>query len=166
MDVLLLGTAAVVLIAITLWIIWQPSPTAEGPRAATLPPQGNQFEDQYTSATADLSAAGVALSSATTYEAEPPTIAEPVGRLEPVQQALESTIVEVPTTTEQGHPGLLTASLETELSTSTRAGPARTVGLGAAALLTLGGAVGGAWLYSRWMRERNRPINQLRRRFR
>jgi hypothetical protein len=30
-------------------------------------------------------------------------------------------------------------------------------------LLALGGAVGGAWIYARWQRERNKPINRLRR---
>jgi hypothetical protein len=27
----------------------------------------------------------------------------------------------------------------------------------------MGGAIGGAWLYARWQRERNKPINRLRR---
>jgi hypothetical protein len=156
MDVLLLGTAAVVLIAITLWIIWQPSPVADGPRAAAMPPQGNGFEDQYTSATADLSAAGVALSTASPYEAEPPTIAEPVDRPAAVQ-APEPMIDAVPTTSVVAQP---------EPLTPTRTGPPRSVGVGAAALLSVAGAIGGAWLYSRWARERNKPINQLRRRFR
>jgi hypothetical protein len=41
--------------------------------------------------------------------------------------------------------------------------PARTMGMGAGALLSIGGAFGGAWLYARWQRERNKPINRLRR---
>jgi hypothetical protein len=154
MDVLLLGTAAVVLIAITLWIIWQPSPTADGPQAATLPPQGNQFEDQYTSATADLSAAGVALSTAAPRgEDEIPVVADPPESV-PVP---ESAPVQSPVITEVAPP---------QSPPPTRVAPPGMIGIGAAALLTLGGAVGGAWLYSRWLRERNKPINQLRRRFR
>jgi hypothetical protein len=161
MDVLLLGTAAVVLIAITLWIIWQPSPTTDGPRAAALPPQGNQFEDQYTSATADLSAAGVALSTATPRDVEAPAAVADA-------QAVESRAVEQPQVVElaPAQPSTPTELAVPEPVAAGRAGPARRVGLGAAALLTLGGAVGGAWLYSRWLRERNKPINQLRRRFR
>jgi len=41
--------------------------------------------------------------------------------------------------------------------------PPRTMGMGAGALLSIGGAIGGAWLYARWQRERNKPINRLRR---
>jgi hypothetical protein len=164
MDVLLLGTAAVVLIAITLWIIWQPAPAAEGPQAAaTLPPQGNQFEDQYTSATADLSAAGVALATASPREeVESPVavaVAAAAGAADPpesVQVQESATSVQAPIVTQVAPP---------RPSTPKSAGPSRNIGIGAAALLTLGGAVGGAWLYSRWLRERNKPINQLRRRF-
>ena len=32
--------------------------------------------------------------------------------------------------------------------------PAGTMGMGAGALLSIGGALGGAWLYARWQRER------------
>jgi hypothetical protein len=35
--------------------------------------------------------------------------------------------------------------------------------MGVGALLSIGGAIGGAWLYARWQRERNKPINRLRR---
>jgi hypothetical protein len=40
----------------------------------------------------------------------------------------------------------------------------RTLGAGATALLAVGGGVAGAWLYQRRQRERNKPINRLRRR--
>ena len=60
MDVLLLGALAVVLIAITVWIVMWPSraPATAGAAddAVQITPQGDSFEDQYTSATADLSA--------------------------------------------------------------------------------------------------------------
>jgi len=42
----------------------------------------------------------------------------------------------------------------------------RTIGIGAGAALSLAGAIGGAWLYARWQRERNKPINRFRRRAR
>src|SRR5215469_9671901 len=71
MDVWLLGAAAIVLIGITLWIVWPTraseaaaSGSGAGQETSEIPPQGNRFEDQYTSATADLSAGGVALAEA------------------------------------------------------------------------------------------------------
>ena len=64
MDVLLLGAAAIVLIALTVWIVWRPADAVRAEEASDMLPQGDRFEDQYTSATADLSAAGVALTEA------------------------------------------------------------------------------------------------------
>ena len=61
MDILLLGAAAIVLLVLTIWIVWRPSTSDAGSgteEATRMMPQGDQFEDQYTSATADLSAAG------------------------------------------------------------------------------------------------------------
>src|SRR5215471_12432201 len=77
MELWMLVAGAVVLVAITLWIVWpsrpsgaptssqEPGTPEEVPQMSQspqpdLPPQGDRFEDQYTSATADLSAAGVA----------------------------------------------------------------------------------------------------------
>src|SRR4029079_1559470 len=59
---------ALVLIALTVWIVWSPQrprdaeelPVNNGLNRSSIPPQGDKFEDQYTSATADLSAGGVA----------------------------------------------------------------------------------------------------------
>jgi hypothetical protein len=42
-------------------------------------------------------------------------------------------------------------------------GGPRTIGAGGALLMTIGGGAIGAWLYQRAQRERNRPINRLRR---
>ena len=44
--------------------------------------------------------------------------------------------------------------------------PFRLFGMGVGTLAMLGGAAGGTWYYRRWQRERNRPINRLRRQMR
>ena len=91
MELWLLGGGAVVLIALTLWIVW-PAEYVEttgddfrNEEDLLMTPQGDEFEDQYTSATADLSAGGVATAIDAMQEeeagaarpAEPPTNAEP-----------------------------------------------------------------------------------------
>jgi hypothetical protein len=38
-----------------------------------------------------------------------------------------------------------------------------TIGLGTGAVLSIASAIGGAWLYSRWQRRRQQPINRLQR---
>src|SRR3989440_4930189 len=75
MELWLLGAGVIVLIAITLLLVWR-APSAEMVGASVrneedtrMMPQGDRFEDQYTSATADLSAGGVA----TTLQSEPST---------------------------------------------------------------------------------------------
>src|SRR5688500_12808303 len=66
MELWLLGAGAIVLIAITVWIVWpatsrsEEGATMQDTNRLNLPPQGEKFEDQYTSATADLSVGGVA----------------------------------------------------------------------------------------------------------
>ena len=87
MDLLLLTAGAVVLIGITLWIVW-PARTADPvgvsigaeevsdqPMNESLnpvpAPQGDRFADQYTSATADLSAGGVAEAVEARHAPEP-----------------------------------------------------------------------------------------------
>jgi hypothetical protein len=166
MELWLLGAGAIVLIGITLWIVWPAraadaavGTTVRGEEVSTLPmaenvrrgttPQGDQFEDQYTSATADLSAGGVAAavgSLQTEPSGEPWPAAdiqnERIGQAERSENYLRDAV-----------PAHESRSL---------AQP-RTVGLGAGVLLSLTGAIGGAWLYARWHRERNKPINRLRR---
>ena len=161
MELLLLGAGAIVLIGITLWIVW-PARTADpvgnsvrGEEVSEklmtdtvrsgLAPQGDRFEDQYTSATADLSAGGVAAAVEAMQanpDAAPRSVGEPYST--PVRPTVTGSTFPVP---ESG------GSLA----------PSRNMGLGAGALLALGGGVGGAWLYARWQRERNKPINRLRR---
>src|SRR5437870_8829828 len=160
MELWLLGVGAIVLIAITLWIVWPArTPDAVGPTVSneevsrtrmtenvgsTMAPQGDRFEDQYTSATADLSAGGVATAMQT----------EPAG----YRPADDTSHRWSPPTTGETYSSPLT----THTQTRALAQP-RTLGMGAGALLTIGGAIGGAWLYARWQRERNKPINRLRR---
>jgi hypothetical protein len=154
MDVWLLGAAAIVLVAITVWIVW-PTRTADalGGDATQLPPQGDAFEDQYTSATADLSAGGVAEALA---EARAPGVA-----LSPVTPE--------PTPYQSAGEPWSSASIAREGIPVSRRREDRAerrppvVGLGAAALLTVGGAIGGAWLYARWQRQRNTPLHRLKR---
>jgi hypothetical protein len=151
MDLWLLGAAAIVLIAITVWIVW-PARAAEAPAgaAAQLPPQGDAFEDQYTSATADLSAGGVAEALTEAHSARASALAgETRPQPAPAAQATLRRVAHEATPT---------------IPTSARKQAG--VGLGAAALLTVGGAIGGAWLYARWQRQRKAPINRIKRRFR
>ena len=66
MELWLLGAGAIVLIAITVWIVWpgtnrsEESADMDENAKRSMPPQGDKFEDQYTAATADLSVGGVA----------------------------------------------------------------------------------------------------------
>jgi len=163
MELWLLGAGAIVLIAITLWIVW-PTRTADAVGTpvpleevsthrmtenvgSPMTPQGDRFEDQYTSATADLSAGGVATAmNSMQGEAAGNTPSASTGHRW------------APPSSGEDYSSPLTRSTET-----TSLIPARTMGVGAGALLSIGGAIGGAWLYSRWQRERNKPINRLRR---
>jgi hypothetical protein len=159
MELWLLGAGAIVLIAITLWIVW-PARTADVVDASVqieevsrtrmsenvgpvMAPQGDRFEDQYTSATADLSAGGVAIAREST----------------PGGSATETPPV---ASSQRWSPASTGADYGSPLSMPADTN-SRTMGLGAGALLSIGGAIGGAWLYARWQRERNKPINRLRR---
>jgi hypothetical protein len=172
MELWLLGAGAIVLIGITLWIVW-PARTADAvsttvldeeeppmteSRSPGLTPQGAVFEDQYTSATADLSAGGVASAldamqenlqarsqTASQRAGEPWSAASTAG--ERIGQASKSAAFADGSQQPQGR--VLVKP--------------RTIGVGAGALMSVGGAVGGAWLFNRWQRERNKPINRLRR---
>jgi hypothetical protein len=162
MDVLFLGAAAIVLIALTVWIVWRPTPadgTGRAEEAVEMLPQGERFEDQYTSATADLSAGGVAVTAAQDAQVGP----------EPSDFQRASEPWSQPALAREGAQVLPAPAPERALpapSMAARVSQPRTIGLGAAALLTMGGAAAGAWLYSRWQKRRNQPLNRLRRRFR
>src|SRR5207244_9946038 len=105
MELWLLGGGAVVLIALTLWIVW-PAEYVEtigddfhNEEDLLMTPQGDEFEDQYTSATADLSAGGVATAidamqeeaaagpAEPTQEGEPSAYAAPTAYGEPSRYA-------------------------------------------------------------------------------
>jgi hypothetical protein len=159
MDLWLLGGGALILIAIALWIVW-PARTADlvGATVQTeevsrtamtenMTPQGARFEDQYTNATGDLSAGGVATALGSMQ-------GESTGH----SPSVGSTSRWSPSSTGVSYSSPLDSPTETRSMI-----PSRKVGVGAGALLSLGGAVGGAWLYARWHRERNKPINRLRR---
>jgi hypothetical protein len=156
MDVWLLGAAAVVLIAITLWIVWPTRPadaTADGQEANDMIPQGDRFEDQYTSATADLSAGAVA----TTFSSSEPTtedkpVAAPVA---PAPTAARDVIDE-----RWSSPPVVLKRPDLARS---RPIPNWLVGAAAGTLITIGGAIGGAWVYARWQHKRKQPLSRLKR---
>jgi hypothetical protein len=136
MELWLLGAGAVVLIAITLWIVW-PSSTADTVGTTTVPIEEERPMTQYTSPTADTATGGVE------------TAADPM-RSERDEAS--------------HHWAPSGAGLDYRSQTESHSMmPSRTIGMGAGALLSIGGAIGGAWLYARWQRERNKPINRLRR---
>jgi hypothetical protein len=156
MELWLLGAGAIVLVGITLWIVWPARTTdpidlsLQGKEVSIQPmtqtassgpvSQSDRFADQYTTAMTDLSAGGGA---AAIGEADkPPRLMTPVSRV-PEVSPIQATV---------SAPDARRSAL-----------PRRRVGLGASAVLAVGGGVGGAWLYARWQRERNRPINRLRR---
>jgi hypothetical protein len=142
-----------------------------------LPPAGDELgEDLYTSATADLSAGGVAMareageeeaqmaggtlgqastSSSTSTPINDPTPAQIYAREDLVSRTERPTFV-------TDYAGADAA--EAEQSALRRIDP--TLALAGGGMVALAGGVGGAWLYSRWQQERNRPINRLRRRAR
>jgi hypothetical protein len=146
MEFWILGAGAVVLIGLAVWIVW---PTASAPVAELS--KAGEFEDEYTSATADLSAAGIA----TTLSSETGAT------LPPAEEAAAATIFQGP-----GEP-LPSPTVAREIVHI--APPARTTSrvtsIAAAVGLTLGGAVGGAWLYSRWQQQRAKRVSRLSRRF-
>ena len=189
MELWLLGGGAVVLIAITLWIVW-PAETVEPlyqQEDLRMTPQGDEFEDQYTSATADLSAGGVATAvDAMQEEAALEGASEPAPNVEPTVYAAAGEPWSSPTMAREGATDVAVtaapAAAASEPGAGSQTGPAasasgswsvpesarslaqpRTIGLGAAVVLAIASAIVGAWLYARWQRRRNEPINRARR---
>jgi len=185
MDSWVLGALAVVLIGITLWIVWPgrtssaststsrdpeaPAATMTNDPNTALPPQGDSFEDQYTSATADLSAGGVAAAMQAAPAATDTQRQSTELRGTPVQDPVSSTREQRwPEADSRGEPiGQAERSdnfpYSSEAFESRSLMQPRTISLGAAIVVSIVAAIGGAWLYARWQRERNTPINRLRR---
>jgi hypothetical protein len=128
-------------------------------------------EDLYTSATADLSAGGVAMARESAEEQEQASPAESVGgggqgsasARTPAQAYAREDLVNEPERPSFGTQYDASAD-GSEGRSKSPIDPGWAIAGGA--LMALGGGIGGAWLYSRWQRERNRPINRLRRRAR
>jgi hypothetical protein len=175
MELWLLGAGAVVLVAITLWIVWPaqsvetvgaPDPDEED---MLMTPQDEQFEDRYTSATADLSAGGVAAALESMQE-DNAAAAEATPTATPTAYGAAGEPWSSPTLAREGatDAGVITsspASLPEPQASRPLAQP-RTIGIGAAVALAIGSALLGAWLYARWQRRRNAPVNRARRRLR
>ena len=190
MEVWILGLGAVVLIAITVWIVWPartadtvgssvrleevPGPAMTDNASMGIPPQGARFEDQYTSAMADLSAGGVAaatLGGAPTPLTSTPTLprdsaGHSIPTQEPVQQTRGQRWPEADASSAHIGQASRAENFPYEVAAQRADGGPfgrKVFGLGAGSLLTVGGAIGGAFLYARWQRERNKPLNRLRR---
>ncbi len=159
---------ALVLIALTVWIVWTPQrpgdmeePPMPEPMRPNLTPQGDAFEDQYTSATADLSAGGVA----TTFETTPTSAASRTTEMPETSRGSEPWsspgLAREGTTQPWGAHG--TANIDAGGERGMLLTEPRTMGIGAGALIAVAGGIGGAWLYARWQHERNKPINRIRR---
>jgi hypothetical protein len=181
MELWLLGAGAIILIGIALWIVWparasdavppsdpkpEVSPMTDSGRQPANPPDGDRFEDQYTSATADLSAAGVAASLSAAESGTEPEQPHRAPTQDPVVSTRGQSWPEADVAGERigrvEHADTFPYGLQSPASGSNMPGP-RKIGVGAGVLLSLGSAVVGAWLYGRWHRERNKPINRLRR---
>jgi hypothetical protein len=163
MELWLLGAGAIVLIGITLWIVWpgriadavgttvldeEETPMTQYPPPGRTP-QGSAFEDQYTSATADLSAGGVA-AAVDSMRQQGAEAAREAGEPWPV------------TRTEGERRGFAFPRRIRRPDRRDLTRP-KTISLSAGAVMSMAGAIGGAWLLNRWQRERNKPINRLRR---
>ena len=110
--------------------------------------------DLYTSATADLSAGGVAMAR----EAGPQP-SQPINDPTPARVYAREDLASEPSVAERAE-----SQIEEGLAPTLGQRIDPTWAIASGAVVALGGGIGGAWLYGRWQRERNRPINQLRRR--
>jgi hypothetical protein len=124
-------------------------------------------ESMLTSATADLSAGGVATAL---NSSQPPAAPADRPHSVPTQEPVVSTRGDTwPEADPSGERIGLASRSETYPYPVSPAPSSRgllepkRLGIGAGALLSLGSAIGGAWLYARWQRERNKPINRFRR---
>jgi hypothetical protein len=146
---------ALVLVALTVWIVWTPErprgeevkPVTVDANGTNLTPQGDKFEAQHTPATGGVATAAHAYTPPARSPSSEPWSSPTMAREGVSQPWSAGGTANFDADHDQGM-GLL------------RPG---TLGIGAGALLAVAGGIGGAWLYGRWQRERNRPINRLRR---
>jgi hypothetical protein len=139
MDVWLLGGAAIVLIAITLWIVW-PSRNAE----ADIEPTPS-------------------VESAPSPEVKVTTPAPSAIEPAPVPSAYQAAGEPWSSPTITHEPTADVETLRPQSQPPSQQGGK--VSIGAAVIIALTGAIGGAWLYARWRRRQSRPIKRLRKRF-
>lgn len=165
---LLVGALA--LVALTVWIVWTPQRARDAeespmndPTRPNVTPQGSPFDDQFTSATADLSAGGVATAgqgkqySASAADAVNDTATGMAERLRASQPWSSSGTTQPWSAGGVANVDSMTGQRDLSLTEP------RTIGIGAGALIAVGSGIAGAWLYRRWQHEHNRPINRLRR---
>jgi hypothetical protein len=135
-ELWLLGAGAVVLIAVTVWLVWlaPPSDAADSP---------DQPEEEQP-----------------VPERSRPAVTAPVegGMVQtrpPVPSAVASELWSSPTLARER------ATVDASEPGSARS--ARSLRLAAGLLLSLGSALAGAWLYARWRHKRETPVSRLRR---
>jgi hypothetical protein len=160
MDVWLLGAGALVLIVISLWIVWPAQSTdfvgsnpngEEVSKPAMMTPSG-EFDDVYTSATADLSAGGVA------------TAGSVAAAMQSMEAAADSEVA--PAAEPWSSPTLAREGVSTAYATPATHQPRMPmVPLPVAAIVAIVCGFLGACLYG-WWQERNQPINRFRREIR
>jgi hypothetical protein len=144
MEFLLLGAGALVLVGITLWIVW-PARTAD---TVGLAARGEEVSEKPMAETVRPSLAIQVDRFADQYTTATEALQQP--QVAPVQPP------RVPSPLALAGTGLAESGPRS-------LAPQRNLGMGAGAVLVVSGGIGGAWLYARWQRERNRPINRLRR---
>jgi hypothetical protein len=161
---------ALVLIALTVWIVWSPQRPRDAEELpmndlnrSTIPPQGDKFEDQYTSATADLSAGGVATAREIASNASS-AVTPPVERASATaSEAWSSATSSGRDATTQPWSAGGTMNIDSTDGQHGMLPGKRTMGVGATAFVAVAGGVAGAWFYQRWQRKQNSRINRLRR---
>jgi hypothetical protein len=167
MEFWLLGAGAIILIAITVWIVWPGQSTDAALDSASHIEEERVMTDNPPSA--QDSGVQVRDSARTGGSGEPwssPTIAREGVSTTPAtsgSQPGEATGVTAGTQPEATGASLAPPTGGYRGSAISPLAQPRVLSIGAGALLCAGGAIGGAWLYARWQRERNRPINRLRR---
>ena len=155
MDLWLLTAGAIVLIGITLWIVW-PARTAD-PVGKSV--RGEEVSEQPMTESVTLwSVRHRATGSKTSTPALLPTCR--AGGVAAAVEGMHADAAAPPPRQPVPHAG---PGRDSARRVILRPGQRRKMGAGVGAVLAVSGGIGGAWLYARWQRERNKPINRLRR---